>query len=361
MAGLLDGLSKEQQAGLLSGLAELYKGLEQNPAHPPERFNRGVRNVASGMARAAAEGIAFPRKYMETYQPGSMAADNPAATEWAAGTAMNMVGAPAMTGGVPGMGSGIRGTKSLPMDEASRMARAAEQGYTLDAYHGTKTPGFSEFTTGNIYDDAGGLLHGYSQHPNSLIGPHFAREPQIANKFAEGSGPEWLKSRYSETEAPAVYPVKLNASKVQKFRSEDDFDTLLFRQKADGPEIEDIISRQFDDIEEGFAKYDRDKNFREQVNREAVRNENNYDNPSTEIGQQLADAVRRQYEKAGVTAIQYPNAVEGGTSYVAIAPPRSRFAKFDPANKDSDNLLGSIAAALGGLLGTRALGGDQSQ
>ena len=135
--------------------------------------------------------------------------------------------------------------------------------------------------------------------------------------------------------------MKLKADKVQKFKSEDDLDTLLFRQKSDAQEIEAVIESRFpDDIEAGFAKYDKDKAFREQVNREAVRNENNYDEPSSEVGQSLADAVRGQYEKAGVTAIQYPNAVEGGTSYISVAHPRSRFAAFDPANKDSGFLLG---------------------
>jgi hypothetical protein len=117
VAGLLDqiaGLADTPQKR--AALAALVGELEKNPAHPPERFNRGVRNVAGGMAKAIGEGIAFPRKYMETYQPGSMAADNPAATEWAAGTAMNMVGAPMLTGGVPGMGAGIRAYHGSPHD-----------------------------------------------------------------------------------------------------------------------------------------------------------------------------------------------------------------------------------------------------
>jgi hypothetical protein len=178
-----------------------------------------------------------------------------------------------------------------------------------------------------------------------LIGPHFAAEPEVANKFAMGEGADWLKSRFTEGN-PAVYPVKLKGDKVQKFRSEEDLDTLLFRQKSNAQEIEAVIESRFpDDIEAGFAKYDKDKAFREQVNREAVRNENNYDEPSSEVGQSLADAVRAQYEKAGVTAIQYPNAVEGGTSYISVAHPRSRFAQFDPAKIKSSDLLASIATA----------------
>jgi hypothetical protein len=247
----------------------------------------------------------------------------------------------------------------LPMDEASRMARAVQQNYKIDAYHGTRSPQeITEFQTGAIYSDAGELLHPYSQHPNSLIGPHFAAEPETANKFAMGTGADWLKSRFTEGN-PAVYPVKLDATKVQRFKSEDDLDTLLFRQKANAQEVEAVIESRFpDDIEAGFLKYDRDKAFREQVNREAVMNENNYDEPASEVGQELADAVRRAYEKAGVTTIQYPNAVEGGTSYISIAHPRSRWAAFDPDKKDSRNILSSILAAGGTPLAALMMGED---
>jgi hypothetical protein len=151
VAGLLDqiaGLADTPQKR--AALAALVGELERNPAHPPERFNRGVRNVAGGMAKAIGEGIAFPRKYMETYQPGSMAADNPAATEWAAGTAMNMVGAPALTGGVPGMGAGIR------------------------AYHGSPHD-FDRFDMSKIGTGEGAQAYGH--------GLYFAENPKVAEEY----------------------------------------------------------------------------------------------------------------------------------------------------------------------------------
>jgi hypothetical protein len=153
VAGLLDqiaGLADTPQKR--AALAALVGELERNPAHPPERFNRGVRNVAGGMAKAIGEGIAFPRKYMETYQPGSMAADNPAATEWAAGTAMNMVGAPALTGGVPGMGAGIR------------------------AYHGSPHD-FDRFDMSKIGTGEGAQAYGH--------GLYFAENPKVAREYRD--------------------------------------------------------------------------------------------------------------------------------------------------------------------------------
>lgn len=38
------------------------------------------------------------------------------------------------------VGRAVRAARDLPMDEASRMARAAEQGFTRDVYHGTGIP-----------------------------------------------------------------------------------------------------------------------------------------------------------------------------------------------------------------------------
>jgi hypothetical protein len=153
VAGLLDqiaGLADTPQKR--AALAALVGELEKNPAHPPERFNRGVRNVAGGMAKAIGDSIAFPRKYMETYQPGSMAADNPAATEWAAGTAMNMVGAPALTGGVPGMGAGIR------------------------AYHGSPHD-FDRFDMSKIGTGEGAQAYGH--------GLYFAEKPEVARQYRD--------------------------------------------------------------------------------------------------------------------------------------------------------------------------------
>ena len=330
---------------------------------------RWANDIADNLPGAIAGGIA-----QQVMTPGLLAQPNPypegsEAADWFEGRrhAGMMKAAPEMALNVMGGGAGgtgeragvalgsgpIKKAPALPMDEASRLARAAEQKYTIDAYHGTRSPNeISQFETGHIYNDEGDLVHAYSGDPNSLIGPHAAAEPAVADKFAGGEGVDWLKNRQTEGN-PAVYPLKLDATKVQKFKREEDLNTLLFRQDVGHmDEVDNILMGHGDDA---GTRYVRDKNYREQVNREAVRNENNYDDPSSEVGHALADAVRRQYEKAGVTTIQYPNAVEGGTSYIAVAPPRSRFAAFDPANKDSGFLLGSgatdqkAAAAIQGI------------
>jgi hypothetical protein len=96
MAGLLD-----QVIGLLDDPRKRMALEEMLGAIPQKQ-----QNVSRGIRQGIADSVAFPREYMNTYQPGSMAADNPAATEWAAGTALGMVGSPGTPVGA--LGSSMR-------------------------------------------------------------------------------------------------------------------------------------------------------------------------------------------------------------------------------------------------------------
>ena len=261
---------------------------------------------------------------------------------------------------LPGTVSQVKGvtkkvTDELPMDTASRMKRARDMGYNVDAYHGTRSPGdFKEFEVGNIYDEAGELITSYSGHPNALLGPHFAKEPSVAGKFAQGTGPEWLKTRYSEGSG-RILPVKLRGKKVKKFNSEQELNDHLFRQDAgntegveilsDDPQMWGISDKTINNSEDFWKVYDNDMDFRASVNERAVNIENQLDEPISEVSQTLADEALNKFK--GVDLIEYPNVVEGGTSYIALKPPRSRFAKFNPSKKTSANIL---AGAAGGML-----------
>ena len=85
-------------------------------------------------------------------------------------------------------GERVRG--ALPMDEASRMARAAEQGYTFDAFHGTGSPEFSAFDSSKVRDNI--------QYGGNF---YFTPDAEFANKHTGiWSG-----------DTPRVMPVKLKA------------------------------------------------------------------------------------------------------------------------------------------------------
>src|SRR5271166_3305936 len=341
----------------------------------PTAVPAAARAVGEGMASwAAAPGNVY--RGQQPQVPGQWSDEDEARAQlnasgqyqWGPETATMMVGggSPFAEEGAIGTAGGKLARSALPMDEASRMARAAEQGYTIDAFHGTQTPQeITEFQTGNIYNEQGDLIHQGSLDPNAFLGPHFAKEPSVANKFAAGKGAigygDWLTSRFAEGN-PAVYPVKLQGTNIRKFDSEDDLSAHLYRQNANSPEIDSILENDHDgDLDAGGEKYDSDPKYRAEVNRQAVLKEAGYDEPSSETAQQLADGFRGELDKHGVTLLQYPNEVEGGTSYVSLAPPRSRFAAFDPANADKDFLLGSgstdkrLSGALTGLNATQGI------
>jgi predicted GNAT family acetyltransferase len=99
MAGLLD-----QVIGLLDDPRKRMALEEMLGAIPQKQ-----QNASRGIREAVGNAVSFPREYMETYQPGSMAVDNPAAVDWAISTGAGMVGTPGVSGGA--LGSSM---KSIP-------------------------------------------------------------------------------------------------------------------------------------------------------------------------------------------------------------------------------------------------------
>jgi hypothetical protein len=95
----------------------------------------------------------------------------------------------------------------LPMDDASRMARAQEMGDRTKGYHGTISPNeIQSFEVGNVFDDNGDIIAAYSGDPNSLMGPHFATTEKPANDFAIGNV-QWRNLLSDVDAGGSVYPV----------------------------------------------------------------------------------------------------------------------------------------------------------
>lgn len=250
---------------------------------------------------------------------------------------------------------GVVGTTRFPMDEASRLARARQLGYKTDAYHGTQSPvDFTEFSSGPVYDEMGELrVGGSGQDLTAYMGPHFAKEPSVANKFAENKGATWLESRYVDQPKPRVLPVKLRG-RFKTGVSDADLQADALAGKSNHPEVEEVINRKADDLgiepDELYSKYDEDASFRHEVNGEAIDNTSRYDEPDWEIAQDLAHQYVEALKRKGYSGIAYQNTVEGGTSYVVFDPKnvRSRFAAFDPSQKNSANILASIVGLYAG-------------
>lgn len=286
-----------------------------NPAHPPEWWNRGVRNVMGGVGNAVANAVKFPGQYArgETgYSPGQMASEQPKATNWAPEMAMGMVGAP---GGRGGMGSGAR----LPMDEASRMRRMAEQGWSTDAYHGTNQT-ITEFSN---------AARGTSTKAGSAKQAHWLSEnPQTASGYAD------LAADRAVTDLVAA---SQRAERNGQWDLAHDLMVKAENLEKEAARGQNVIPAK---LRGNFKEFDAEGKM---VN---------------DLGESQLNRWTKEARAEGFDGVKVLNlSDEGGygvyrpTTHYGVFEPkniRSKFAAFDPANKDSGNLLGSLAALLGG-------------
>ena len=202
----------------------------------------------------------------------------------------------------------------LPMDEASRMARATDQGYAIDAYRGMYP-----------YDYKNGPVYGFKDGKWQQVENIGAVEPEITSmaspgktelggKYAGFFGDKETASRFAMyNNGGAVYPTKL---------------------KFDNPLVIDAQGKPAGAFQ--FEKMAKDAGTRDewqQFNRVFMGDDSPYD------------------------GVIIKNTVDEGTLYIPKdgKQVRSRFAAFDPARSDSADLLamngpGGLAPGLWGGL-----------
>ena len=192
----------------------------------------------------------------------------------------------------------------LPMDEASRMARAREMGFDTDAYHGTS-------------DDVVGSFN--LDHPNRKdtgwlgTGVYSTSDPQLASMYP---------AMKSGTADPNVMPLRLGMKNPYQA-------TLAEKQR--------LMMIAHNNPEAG---------------RQAA------DLWTRELQAKGYDGVMLKYDPKDV------GAANASTEYVVFDPKniRSRFAEFDPAKADSSDLLASDPGMVGALMkGAGAVGGSPAQ
>ena len=234
----------------------------------------------------------------------------------ALGESANAVGtgvynpAPAMEAGLLTMGTGavagvpvragetVLGSgpiRQLPMDEAARLSRAKEQGYTIDAYKGGQPYDWNTMPETNW---KGQVMAGTENRvpkelmsinsPNANYAGFFSDSPAVADRFA------------APFEHGAVWPTKLKFENPLVIDAEG--------KHAAAFQFESIAKR--DGTEEAMRKF-----------------RGAFDDGSPHDG------------------VILKNTKDEGTVYIPKSPDqiRSRFAKFDPANAGSGLLLGSLA------------------
>lgn len=275
-------------------------------------------------------------------------------------TATDMVGLPGIMGGVPkdalGSAASMVKTRDLPMDEASRMARAADQGYTMDAYHATNSD-FDHFkrkqndvgmhfgTVGQADDRLQYLIdrgvrdvEGARTIPAKLklknplrlddLGFWGSDNLHYAMKSLthEGGGrfrPEDVTAAYrsSRSESGRIAALRDLAEK-------NGYDGIVYRntgETAGGAELSKIANQKHTEMMDALGK--------------------TAGHGYSISAEEAKHPAYKAYEEADAkaTAHRKTNAED---SYIAFRPNqvRSRFAAFDPANKDSGFLLGANAA-----------------
>jgi hypothetical protein len=257
--------------------------------------------------------------------------------------------------GVPGDVSDVRGAlDELPMDEASRMARAAEQDYTEDVFHSTRRSGgpeeqLSASEMGEDFEEFYGWTH---------VGTEKAARDRGDQVRGQGRGESWISS--------------------EEVWSYEIFDTRLGGHVKTVPT--EFEAREFikaNDLAPGFPSLDYDKvptasfNIVPDIGERTfkLKMRGNYLEVSEGYGWQPGDILRQAEELGAIThaekigtghnrdavtelleskgfdGVKYINDVEdpGSMSYMVFDPANLRSAtaaKFDPANIGKPSMVG---------------------
>jgi hypothetical protein len=183
-------------------------------------------------------------------------------------------------------------TRALPMDEASRMARAREMGFTVDAYHGTTSP--ADITELGRTDRYGNRREVYLS-------------PENAKDYA---------SKYADNEGGRVMPLKVNDAGFLDTRKPKDL--------------------------AAFKKIMDDKGYYAGIDWDFSKNAD---------GEKVLPGWGKQNVIDAVNEAGYPGMVlqerPDMLSFAIFDPAniRSRFAAFDPAKRNSKNLMAGVAGA----------------
>lgn len=289
-------------------LQKLLLGVLQGTAQIPQHvIDAAAQTALPGLRREDFTDTPPPSAPFgpQAWQPGDeqRAAAVGAALATMGGTSF---GAPA---GAIGAGPAVR-RAALPMDEASRMARAAKQGYTTDAYHGTTSefPAFRRVEGGNARGD----------------GYYFTTSPETASRYAVGDVNRITPQGNAH---PNVMPMKL--------KTERPFDELSMLTRKEINEIEKVAIALGEPWKRGeLARL--------------------FDRAYMPKGQNVLQSLSYDPNTQNniLRAAGYDSRVGGGIGApekdIVIFDPanaRSRFAKFDASNLGKNDLLGAFAGA----------------
>ena len=249
----------------------------------------------------------------------------------------------AMLATIPAFGAakGLGVVDGIPMDWASRMARATEQGYTTPVWHGTKKA-FSEFS-GPIRNDRGDFGIHVATDPRTsakAIGAEFDPSQQWAldvSGYSPGEGAARINNPYLK--GANTIPMLARIQKPFEVK-----DVGLWKTPGSWTHYpgESAMMKTTNDPETLRAIMDAASRH---GNPPGIQHDP--DRGQQGFQRDLLEILRsKNYD-----SIKYPNNVEGKgePSYLLLDPSqlRSIFAKFDPRNIGSKDLLaGAVPPAI---------------
>lgn len=258
-------------------------------------------------------------------------------TDLASALMSGTFGAPA---GAVGSGATRRAAATLPMDEASRMARAKAQGYeTTPVYHGTVDE-FASFDPNRV---------GTSGHDYGEKAYWFTDDPKVASDYA-GVAPRSVRD--AGYEAKAAYDELRDYESALRLTP----GALKKTQIRKLEELEEAAQLREDDIEWALDAWRRSDAGREGVTPGAqvipaylrMKNPFRADAGGARFDRVMADFLY-DAKAGGHDSMVVSNVVDAAskasdfpTTVRAVFDPkqiRSQFAAFDPKKKNSANLL----------------------
>jgi len=226
-----------------------------------------------------------------------------------------------------------KAARALPMDEASRMARAAEQGFTAPVYHATSRAQPVEALLPNS------MTGGNTGHVLDLDAVHVGTKLQANERLAD----LFLLGRRKNTQFQSAKKANVPRGWSNE-RLENAVEAgLLTSQRA--PSVYPLLMKQGSQ----FINKAENRPFTEDelvalIKQFAKEKDITYTQGQRQFKQQLLED--------GYDTVPYVNSVEGQgqVSHMVLKPEnlRSRFAAFDPANIGKAGLMGGLAAVLGG-------------
>lgn len=233
-----------------------------------------------------------------------------------------------------------------------------KDGNPLRVYHGT-VRNFTEFAVGQDMSVEGDEEYrvGSGPDPITFIGSHFAKEADVAGKFARGMYGERSGARGYTIGGGNIVPVYLRIKNPFVTNETDMLDVMYAGNYSNVMSVEQAVEEYAEDESEAdgnpdvvWSWYDEEVAWRHELNTRAMTIEKDYDEPVYELSREMADRYQSDLRAKGYDGVIYDNEVEGGTSYIIFEPNQAKSALVGKFTESPDIRESVMNRSVGRLL-----------